>query len=195
MFQVITVWFSSGKDDPVGLENTQASSSSMKYYNGRFSPRALTWTLLSSALQLAFCGKDSSGLANTAYLSIWCQKCQSTCELWASSSSSSFRWEKKYSIFWWLHSRCCDFHWIMPWPLFEFEILWNNVLPLLLPVHLRTLFWGLTFQLCIKKSYNGAGDIQHLYTHLASRKLVICVIKEVFPQHELQFSLLAAETQ
>lgn len=38
----------------VGLENSQTSSSSMKYYNGRFST--------SFSLQLAFCGKDSSGI-------------------------------------------------------------------------------------------------------------------------------------
>lgn len=129
------------------------------------------------------------------HMPTWCHECQSAWDLWASSSSSSFRWEKKPSSFWWPHSRCHGFHLLMQCSVFEFETLWNKVLHLLLPVHLRSLFWGLTCQLCIKQSCNGAGDIQHLYIHPASRKLDICVIKEVFPQQEQQFSLLAAETQ
>lgn len=46
----------------VGLEKGQVSSSSMKYYNGRFSTRALTWTLLAYPLyNLIFAVKMALG--------------------------------------------------------------------------------------------------------------------------------------
>lgn len=53
----------------VGLENSQTSSSSMNYYNGRFSTRALTWALIAYPL-LWQSQLWNSGLANTTYLSL-----------------------------------------------------------------------------------------------------------------------------